>query len=256
MDPYERRDRAQTLRRGLSILRLLIRKSPDSLRMSELVQRLDLNKATVIRLTQALVDEGFVSRDPASGRYSLGPETFAAGLAAEHAYDLQRLARPALRKLSLESGDTVFFSVRHAHEAICLSQELGVVELHTQQMKPGDRFPLGVGAGSAAILSALPDAEITTVLKDSCDRRAAHWPAATDVEIWKLVEEARTTGYCFNSGLVTPQSGGLGVALALPNQPLVAISIAAAEKRLSLPRRAILGSRLLEIAAAIKDQVS
>ncbi len=252
----ERRDGAQTLRRGLSVLRLLIRKSPESLRMSELVQHSGMNKATVVRLTQALVDEGFLSREKVSGRYSLGPEAFAAGLAAEHAYDLQRLARPALRKLSLESGDTVFFSVKHAHEAICLSQEVGIIEMHIQVMKPGDRFPLGVGAGSAAMLATLEDAEISAILKDSHDHRVSYWPLVTDTAIWKLVEETRTLGYCFNNGLVTPRSGAIGVALALPNRPTIAVSIAGAEQRLSLPRRSILASRLLEITATVADQIS
>ena len=95
---------AQTLRRGLAVLRLLTRVGPGGLRITEVGRRLQLNKTTAIRLTQALVDEGFVIRDEVSGRYRLGPEAFAVGLAAEPSYELQRLAAPHLAALALESA--------------------------------------------------------------------------------------------------------------------------------------------------------
>jgi len=83
---------AQTLRRGLAVLRLLTRVGPGGLRMGEIGRRLGLHKSTAIRLTRTLVDEGFVLHDQASGIYRLGPEAFAVGLAAEPSYALQRLA--------------------------------------------------------------------------------------------------------------------------------------------------------------------
>ena len=42
---------AQTLRRGLSILKLLARHQPEGLRIGEIGRRLGLSKATAVRLT-------------------------------------------------------------------------------------------------------------------------------------------------------------------------------------------------------------
>ncbi|MEY2686691.1 MAG: hypothetical protein RL375_889, partial [Pseudomonadota bacterium] len=47
---------AQTLRRGLAVLRLLTRVGPGGLRVGEVGRRLGLNKSTAIRLTRTLVD--------------------------------------------------------------------------------------------------------------------------------------------------------------------------------------------------------
>jgi DNA-binding IclR family transcriptional regulator len=88
---------AQTLRRGLAVLKLLARISPRGLRVSDIGRQLGLNKATAIRLTHALVEEKFLVLDDATRSYRLGPEAFAVGLAAEPSYALQRLSAPHLR---------------------------------------------------------------------------------------------------------------------------------------------------------------
>ena len=89
---------AQTLRRGLSILKLLARyQAAGGLGVSEVARKLELSKATAVRLTRTLMDEQFVAQDTATRHYQLGPESFAVGLAAEPNYALQRVAAPSLR---------------------------------------------------------------------------------------------------------------------------------------------------------------
>ena len=150
---------AQTLRRGLAVLRLLTRVGPGGLRMGEIGRRLALNKATAIRLTRTLVDEGFVLHDQASGAYRLGPEAFAVGLAAEPSYELQRLAAPALRALALESGDTVLFTVLHGIESICLSRTEGDFPIRNQLVKAATA---GRWAWAPAVARCWPRCQATT----------------------------------------------------------------------------------------------
>lgn len=61
---------AQTLRRGLAILRLLAR-AQAGLRVSDIGRRLGMAKATAVRLTQALAAEGFVVHDELTRGYRL-----------------------------------------------------------------------------------------------------------------------------------------------------------------------------------------
>ncbi len=243
---------AQTLRRGLSVLRLLTRIGPGGLRMSEIGRRLALNKATAIRLTRTLVDEGFVLHDPASGRYRLGPEAFAVGLAAEPSYELQRLAAPTLRTLALESGDTVFFSVLHGYESICLSRDEGSFPIRNQLIKAGDRLPLGVGAGGCAVLAALRDSEIDDVLKRNAALRAERYPRCTDSAIRRLIRDTRSLGYCVQPGLVIEDSWAVGVVIHDGGgSPVASISIAAIKSRMGAARSSALGSRLLQASRAL-----
>lgn len=238
---------AQTLRRGLAVLRLLTRVGPSGLRMNEIGRKLDLNKATAVRLTKTLVDEGFVLHDKLSKRYRLGPEAFAVGLAAEPSYDLQRLAASTLRTLAAETGDTVFFSVLHGYESICLSRDEGDFPIRNQLIKPGDRWPLGVGAGSCALLAALSDEEIEDALRRSANVRALKYPRCTDESIHTLVTDTRTKGYCIQPGLVIEDSWAVGVVVHdIDNRPVGAISVAAIRSRLSLARCTLIGNRLMQ----------
>lgn len=238
---------AQTLRRGLSVLRLLTRVGPSGLRMTDICRRLDLNKATAVRLTLTLVDEGFVLRDAQSRRYRLGPESFAVGLAAEPSFALQRLAAPMLRLLAAETGDTVFFSVLHGFESICLSRDEGDFPIRNQLIKPGDRWPLGVGAGSCAMLAAQTDDEIDEVLRFNAGQRQSRFPLCTDKKIRALITQTRELGYCLQPGLVIQDSWAIGAAIWDANhRPIASVSIAAIKSRLGMPRASILGNRLIQ----------
>ena len=168
---------AQTLRRGLSILKLLARyQVAGGLGVSEIARKLELTKATAVRLTRTLMDEQFVAQDTATRHYQLGPESFAVGLAAEPNYALQRVAAPPLRALALETGDWLFFTVRHDLEAICLSRESGGNPYPQASLRVGDRHPLGLGAGGLAILAAMPTDEADTVLKINAPAIVKRYP--------------------------------------------------------------------------------
>lgn len=238
---------AQTLRRGLAVLRLLTRVGPGGLRMGEIGRRLELNKATAVRLTRTLLEEGFVLRDGSSGCYRLGPEAFAVGLAAEPSYELQRLAAPTLRNLAVETGDTVFFSVLHGYESICLSRDEGDFPIRNQLIKAGDRWPLGIGAGACAILAALDDQQVADVLARNAGLRAERFPRCTDEAIGALVRETRDKGYCVQPGLVIEGSWAVGVPVYdAHGRPVASISVAAIETRLGPARSAALGNRLMQ----------
>lgn len=245
---------AQTLRRGLAVLRLLTRAGPGGLRMGEIGRRLELNKATAIRLTRTLLEEGFVVRDSVSSCYRLGPEAFAIGLATEPSYTLLRLAAPLLRTLAAESGDTVFFSVLHGYENICLSRDEGDFPIRNQLIKAGDRWPLGVGAGACALLAALDDRQIDDVLARNASMRAERFPRCTDEAIRQLIDQTRRMGYCVQPGLVIEGSWAVGVPVHdTEGRPVASISIAAIEPRLGPARSAALGSRLVRASAELTD---
>jgi DNA-binding IclR family transcriptional regulator len=243
---------AQTLRRGLAVLRLLTRVGPGGLRMGDIGRRLELNKATAIRLTRTLVEEGFVLRDGTSGGYRLGPEAFAVGLAAEPSYELQRLAAPTLRNLAAETGDTVFFSVLHGYENICLSRDEGDFPIRNQLIKAGDRWPLGVGGGACAMLAALDDEQVNDVLMRNAVFRAERFPRCTDDAIRLLIRETREKGYCVQPGLVIEGSWAVGVPVYdAQGRPVASISVAAIETRLGAARSAALGNRLMQASREI-----
>lgn len=243
---------AQTLRRGLAILKLLARYQPGGLRISDIGRRLNLSKATAVRLTQTLVDEHFLVHDPVTRCYRLGPETFAIGLAAEPDYALQRVASPSLRALALETGDWIFFSVAQGFEVICLSRETGDRPIPPDALQLGDRHPLGVGAGGLAVLAALPDEEVELALRVNGPVIDADFPNSPVRVIRSLVEPTRERGYAVIPGIVVPGYWALGVPLRQADgRPVAAIVVVASETRLHPTRRAALGERMLAMSRDI-----
>ena len=240
---------AQTLRRGLAILKLLARYQPDGLRVSDIGRRVGLSKATAVRLTRTLVEERFVSQDPGTRNYRLGPEAVAVGLAAEPAYALQRLAAPVLRSLALETGDWVFFSVRQGFEAICLSRESGDIPYPASALKVGDRHPLGVGAGGIAMLAALSDDEVEMALTAGATAMERDYPELTVHQARNLVQETRDKGYSVIPGTIVRGYWGLGVPLLeRDGRPVAAIVLVTSESRLNPTRQAALGERMRRVA--------
>lgn len=241
---------AQTLRRGLSILKLLARyQAAGGLGVSEIARKTELSKATTVRLTRTLMDEQFVAQDTATRRYQLGPESFAVGLAAEPNYALQRIAAPSLRALALETGDWVFFSVRHGLEVICLSRESGDVPYPQASLRVGDRHPLGLGSGGLAILAAMPNDEAEKVLAINTPTIAQIYPSMTPDKLRGLLEETREQGYAFMPGILAPGYWGLGVpVLRSDGQPVAAVVLIAVANRLSGARQAVIAARLQRLS--------
>jgi DNA-binding IclR family transcriptional regulator len=241
---------AQTLRRGLGILKLLARyQAGGGLGVSEIARKLELSKATTVRLTRTLMDERFVAKDTATRRYQLGPESFAVGLATEPNYALQRTAAPSLRALALETGDWVFFTVRHGLEAICLSRETADIAYPQASLRIGDRHPLGLGAGGLAILAAMPKDEAEMVLRINAPAIAQRYANMTFDTVRRLLHETREQGYSFMPGILAPGYWGIGVPVLRPDgQPVAAVVLIAVANRLSGRRQVVIAARLQRIS--------
>ena len=179
------------------------------------------------------------------------------GLAAEPTYALQRSAAPHLRALALETGDWVFFTVRHGLEAICLSRESGDIPYPQASLRVGDRHPLGLGAGGLAILAAMPEDEADTVLTINAPEIAMRYPNMTIDAVRQLLHETREQGYSFIPGILAPGYWGIGVAVLRPDgQPVAAVVLIAAANRLSGARQTAIAARLQRLSADLMLQPS
>src|SRR5690606_22564443 len=94
-------------------------------------------------------------QDPNTRRYCLGEEAFVLGVLAARRHGLLELAMASLRRLSELTLDTSFLTVRREMRAVCLHREEGTFPVRTHALQAGAQHPLGVGAGSLAILAAL-----------------------------------------------------------------------------------------------------
>ena len=204
---------AQAIARAMQVLRGVSRACGDGAGLLALTRDTGLSKPTVHRILAACA-EGMVEQESVSRRYFLGPECHVLGNVASERFGINRLAAPVVARLAHECGDSAFFSIRRDVFAVCVLREDGDYPLKTHVLLPGDRHPLGVGAGSLAILAALPDDEVDACLQANAALIARRYPHYSVPLIRALVDESRERGYSVNQGLVVPGSWGLGVRCA------------------------------------------
>lgn len=244
---------AQSVDRALGLLSLIARQVEGS-SLTDLTRHCGLNKPTVRRLLLALINAGMVEQSPANHHYQLGPEAYLLGHRASEQHNLTRLATCNVARLAQLTEDAACLSIRRGHFSLCLYREDGVYPIRTHALVQGAYHPLGVGAGSLAMLAALPDAEITHVLDAQRPLLEQQYPQLTPEHMLNLVNETRLQGYAVNPGLVFADSWGIGIALHWPDGVLAgSLSLAAIESRMQEPRRSqTLVPRLKEEAVAIE----
>ncbi|MGW0324760.1 IclR family transcriptional regulator [Nocardia sp. NPDC003183] len=236
------------LGRAASLLRAVAAGGDIGVSTSELARRTDLARPTAHRLLSSLADEGFLDRDASSGLWFLGPELFLMGSLAAERYDIADVARPVLRELARETGESAFLSARRGNETVCLVGEEGSFPLRSHVLHVGIRFPLGVASAGLVLLAHLPDRDIEDWL--GRNDLAAQWGARhTRDELTQRIAATRETGWCVNPGLLVEGSWGMAAAVFdRRGEPRWALSLTGVESRFRAERHDALGTLLLRRA--------
>ena len=149
----------QSLTRALAILAVLA-ESGDGMTLSDVAQIVGLPPSTVHRLLTTLQQERFVRFEPQGHLWQIGVEAFVVGSAFVRTRDVVGAARPFMRRLMEESGETVNLYVEHEGEAICMSQ-VECRQMMRAIARPGGRVKMHCSGAGKAMLAFLPDGEVT-----------------------------------------------------------------------------------------------
>lgn len=236
-----------TIDRAAKLLTILASGEASGMMLTEIARQAGFGKGTTHRVLAALVEVGFVYQDVENRRYRLGARLTMMARHAE-AQELAFLVQPLLERLAQESGDTAFCSIREGLSSVCIARATGDFPIRTLTLDVGHRRPLGVGAGSLALLAAMPDALVEEALARNT-RALAAYPAMIPELVRSRVADARQLGYARNPGDVIPGMGALAVTvLDSTRRPIVALSIAAIRERIEPPRDEMLLAKLRDAA--------
>lgn len=246
----------QSLDRAFDVLEALAF-ADDDLSVSELSEQLDLPLATVHRLLSSLAARGYVTQEASTRRYGPGPRLLevAARAARSRRFDLIRIARAELVKLTAETGETSNLIVRQGDLAVYQEQ---IPSPHMVRMftEIGQRAPLYCTGGGKAILSALPIAELEQYLAgghfERWTNRTITDPERLRAELmtareqgFALDDEEREEGVCCVAAPIFDRRG----------QVVGAISLSGPSTRLNRARAEELGPRVREAALACSRQL-
>ncbi len=235
-------DASRNVTRIMAIVDALAAAADEGLRLADVMRATGLNKTTAHRLLAGLAANGLADQDAETGRFFVGVRLVALAQAAKRRFRLAALVEPTLVKLSRQTQDTVTLLMRSGDEAVCLDCREGAFPIKVLTLHAGDRRPLGVGAGSLALLAFLPDAEVERILLEHASSRAAF--PFDDIQLRQMIAAARRQGYAYNDvhvfkGMETiTDMAAVGVPImSSRGMPVAALHLTAITQRLEQPRR-------------------
>ncbi len=250
----ERSDQVQSLVRALRLINQLAG-ADEGLTLSELGQQAGLSPSTAHRLLTTLEQERYVHFEPERRLWSVGVQAFVAGNAFLKTRSLVGAARPHMRALMEESGETVNLAVEDEAEAIYLAQ-VECRQMMRAFARPGARVPLHCSSVGKALLSALPEAELPRILHQRGLPRVTIKTKITTAALRADLQAARARGYAIDD---EEHAVGLRcIAAAVFDEsaePIAAISISGPMVRIADERIPVLGALVRKRADLITAQV-
>ncbi len=245
---------AQSIRRAIALIRRLIEAGRDGDSVAALAAHTKIDRTTTHRILKCMAEEGMLSYAN-SNRYMLGPLAFEIGLAASERMDLRMKCRSALTRIAAETGDTVFLMARAGYDSVCADRIEGGYPVKTLVVDIGNRRPLGIGAGSLAILSALPLDEAEAAIEHN-SQRIAGFPGMNVKRLRKLAARARAEQRASLPVTGIPGVHALAVALRTPGgRPIAALSVAAIKSRMTRERQSQVFDILRRESSALTESV-
>ncbi len=219
------------------------------LTLKQIGDKLGIDKSTAQRFTHTLLVMGYLNKDPATK--TLGVTVKLLDLA--HIYlssnPLIAAAMPYLIHLSRESGETTNLTVLDGADVVFVSRIVGNHLLSTG-VGIGTRLPAYAAATGLAMMSALSDAEVESLLKQSDLKPVAPNTVYEPAKILERIEVARAKGYVLSVGDYFPNDISLGAPIVSGNGSVVgALSLSMSIDRFTVEEAEAKFAKLVSSAA-------
>ncbi len=237
----------QSLRRALAIMKV-IAAAGDGVTLTEIARATNLATSTAHRLLTTLQQDRFIQFKPDGARWFVGVDAFTVGSAFLGARDVARIARPLLRRLMEQSGETANLAVLSEDMAVYAEQ---VESLQTVRAicKPGGRVVLHSTSVGKSMLAMMRPEEVSRILTAKGMGRFTPKTIDTPARMAISLSEVRATGYAIDDEEYSP---GLrcvaAVVLNEQGEPLGAISISGPTTRVTRERVPQLGALVRTVA--------
>lgn len=199
--------------------------SNGAMSLKDIYSATSLNKASTLRIVNALVANGYLDRDN-NGNYFLTFKTYEVGLRALRRVDYITFIRETLGKLSDELEVIAQFSVREQNELLCLESFDSTRSNFSVYTRVGMRSQLYATSAGKAIISTYNDEDIRALWPEM-NVRAFTPNTFTDFdefmkEIYAIrargyaldMEESEANLFCIGTALVNSKQKAIG-ALSL-----------------------------------------
>jgi IclR family acetate operon transcriptional repressor len=241
----------QSLSRALKLLNALSYYA-QGLSLSEVASEVGLPNSTAHRLLTTLQNERYVRFDSERSVWLIGVQAFRVGSTFVRSRDLVSIARPYMRRLMNQCGETVNLGILDRGEIIYLAQ------VETQKMMraiagPGGRAPVHCSGIGKALLAHLSPEQADQIMAGITWQVETANTISSEEAMRRHLPSILSTGYAIDD-----EENAVGlrcVASAIfdeHEEPIAAISAFGPATRLTDPRVPALGA----LVAAISDEIT
>ena len=183
----------ETADRALKVL-LFLAQDPKDLSISEISDKMSINKSTIYRILNTLYKNGFVSKNESNAKYRIGLKCLEIGNCIVRSLDLRNIARPFLEKLRDQTGETVNLVILNDGMALYIDQ---IESLHAVQMisSIGTREELHCTGVGKALLAFLPENEVDKIIAQHGLPQKTSQTITDPIRLKMHLDEIRERGY-------------------------------------------------------------
>jgi len=181
-----------SLKNALRLLNLFTMEEPE-LSLSQLADKLQVGVSTAHRLTNTLLIEGFLTKDPQTKKFRLGASILGMGNTIITHNHLCHTAIPIIEKLALVTGETAHIAIIREEKAIYLLKVDSKHPVHLLS-HAGKQNPIHCTSSGQVILAFQPEAVIGKVMARGLPKFTAK-TITSSLEFKHVLQKIRSQGF-------------------------------------------------------------
>jgi len=189
---------APIIKKAIEILRLLV-KEYQPLGVTEIAKDLSISKSTTYGILQSFQEEGLVSKDRTTKKYTIGKEMMRLSKMVFKGQDIATITRPFLERLAELVNETVFLGVRE-YDSVKIIDVIEAKKDFKISSPIGTKLPISAGAIGKIFLSTMSNEEVVEFLRDKGLPQYTE-NSITDINLFiEEMEKTRDLGYSIDLG--------------------------------------------------------
>ena len=190
-------DASGALNRGLLLLERIAEAGRNGVTLTDLALQVGLAASTTHRLITTLEQAGFVHKDPELGLWYIGLRAFSVGNAFLDSRNVVVQARPFMKRLMEQTGETVNLAVENQGAAVYVAQ-IECVEMMRMIVRLGSRAPIHASAVGKALLAWMSKKQVEEALQHQGLPRLTPQTITTMAALYDNLEQIRRYGYSYD----------------------------------------------------------
>ncbi|MCQ6280115.1 IclR family transcriptional regulator [Bacillus sp. EB600] len=244
----------QSVDRALTIIKIVSSRK-EGIGVTELANKLGLNKSSIFRILETLTAHGFVEQNKETKKYKLGYQVLELSTKLLESIDIRKEAIPFLRELEEISNEVIHLVTYFQKEAVYIEKLEGheTLRMHSQV---GRRAPMHCTSAGKVILANLPKNEAIEIIQQTGLPRHTDKTITTEKELLENLVMIKEQGY----GIEREENETGITCIAAPifnhrGEIAGAISISGTALRMNDDKIAAIKDKLIEVGTRVSQRL-